>query len=64
MYLKEGIAFVIPSPDWSDFDFLTNIFTPSLTNSTSSLVIETNSDLLKPPEKPISISDLSLNFLN
>ena len=57
------MAFTIPSPDWSDLDFLTNIFTPSLTNSTSSLVIATSSDLLNPPEKPIKINDLSLNFL-
>ena len=63
MYLKEGIALIIPSPDWSDFDFFTNIFTPSLTNSTSSLVIDTSSDLLKPPEKPTNIKALSLSFL-
>ena len=41
----------------------TNIFTPSLTNSISSLVIDTSSDLLKPPAKPTSIRALSLSFL-
>jgi len=46
------------------FDFFTKIFTPSLTNSTSSLVIATSSDLLKPPEKPTKIKALSLNFFN
>ena len=35
----------------------------SSTNSISSLLIDTSSDLLNPPEKPIKISVLSLNFL-
>ena len=40
------------------------ILTPSLTNSMSLKSIETNSDLLKPPAKPIKIIALSLAFLS
>ena len=50
------MALIIPSPDWSVFDRLTSIFTPSLTNSTSSFSILTNSDLLNPPANPININ--------
>ncbi len=57
------MALVIPSPDWSVFDRLINIFNPSFVNSKSSRSMLTNSDLLKPPENPIRIKALSLAFL-
>ena len=54
----------MPSPDWSVFDLLIKILTPSETNSRSSQSIETNSDLLNPPANPIRMIALSLIILS